>query len=389
MSLSKKSRDTLTAAQVSNQLRSLALSMQPHEKLPTMTEMCEQIGTSRATLSEALDELELQQVIYRQQSKGIFISPHIDRKTICIIFDSSLLEMGASSFWGNLLSACTQLAQQRAQTQKEYHSIHLIIRKPAQDSQLPEEVMHMIQTQRVHGVLSIGLNTFAQENVTHPISVPKTTTEVLTQSNIPAVTFAAFGRWMIAQDYQHLIWLCVHQLAQQGCQKIGLWTPVYYRDNAYHKQQYDIFPYFLAGHQLTYDPAVVKDISSCLPLDSMNTLTLQEQGYLLAKHIFGDPDVVHPDGLVIIDDMMMEGAFAAFHQLGVQLGKDVTIATHANAGSLRFFDHLTGVTVIEFDPNDIAQALFSTLDILLAGQVPAEMVIKVMPRLRRHSSYLA
>lgn len=382
MSLSKKPYGILTASQVTEKLRAMASQMQPHEKLPTMTVMCEQIGTSRATLSEALDALELQQVIYRQQSKGIFISPDIDRRTICILFDSSLLDIGVSSFWGNLLSACTREAQQRARSAKEYHSIHLMMRTPGVPAKLPEEVMHMIRTQRVHGVLAIGMTTFAEQLLARPVDVPTTAVEVLTQSRLPCVTFAGFGEWMVTQDYQHLIWLGVQELAQQGCHRIGLWTPVFYHGQSYERQHFDIFPYLLASHQLTYEAALVRDVSLCVPAPGTDVLPLQEQGYLLAKQFLSEAEASRPDALIITDDMLMEGAFAAFHQQGVQIGKDVCIATHANAGSLRFFDHLTGVTIIEFDPHDIVRALFHMLDTLLAGQVPAEQVSKVMPRLR-------
>jgi hypothetical protein len=41
------------------------------------------------------------------------------------------------------------------------------------------------------------------------------------------------------------------------------------------------------------------------------------------------------------------------------------------------------MTVIEYDSALIAQALFSALDMLMAGQKPEELNIKIHPRLRQ------
>jgi hypothetical protein len=40
------------------------------------------------------------------------------------------------------------------------------------------------------------------------------------------------------------------------------------------------------------------------------------------------------------------------------------------------------MTVIEYDPALVAQAMFSTLDMLMAGQKPEELLKKIPPRLR-------
>jgi DNA-binding LacI/PurR family transcriptional regulator len=80
--------------------------------------------------------------------------------------------------------------------------------------------------------------------------------------------------------------------------------------------------------------------------------------------------------------MMTDGALVAFDELGIRVGRDLHVVTHANVGSPILFGRTKQMTVIEHDPALVAQTMFSALDTLMAGQQPEELHIKSHPQLR-------
>lgn len=359
-------RTTMTVSYVCQRLHELALQMEPGQKLPTVNELCTQFGTSRATLDEALNKLEQQNVIYRKHSKGIFVSEKIHRKTICVLLDSSLLaKQSHSPFWGELWHLFAQEAQQRALTRNEYHSFHLLMRTPDHQLILPEEIVSMMRSNRVHGFLAIGICDYEW-------SEPR---------DVPCVTFAGYDRWMVSLDNKQLQLMAVKRLVEQGCRNIGLWSPTIVTVDGLEPPTSDEFRYFLTLLDLPYHPELFRTISPEVSAGGKG-LSYQEQGYQIVLDVFGNPDTPRPDGIIVSDEMLMVGVMAAFNRLNLHIGEDVKIVTHANVGSMLVFNHIPGLTVIEFDPEELVKAMYALLDKLLAGEKPTEAEIKIVPRLR-------
>lgn len=358
----------MTVPRLCQNLRELALSMGPAQKLPTVNELCSQFGTSRATLDEALSKLEQQHVIYRKHSKGIFVSDKIHRKTICVLLDASLLaQQSHSPFWGELWHLFAQEAQQRTQAKNEYHSFHLVLRTEEQKAVLPEEVVNMLQTERIHGLLVIGMSDY----------------EWIERGTIPCVTFAGYDRWMVTFDFTQFALMAVKNLVDQGCQNIGMWSPTIITVDGPQPPTFDDFRYFLTVLDRPFNPELTHTVSLDIVKKRTRGISLPEQGYLIAMDVFGNPDRLKPDGLVIPDDMVMEGVLAAFNQLNVKIGEDIKVATHANVGSLLMLNYMSGLTVIEFDPAELVQKMFMILDLLMSGKQPAEALTKIAPKIRQ------
>jgi len=108
----------------------------------------------------------------------------------------------------------------------------------------------------------------------------------------------------------------------------------------------------------------------------------QEQGYRIALEVFGGPRKLWPDGLVFTDDMMTHGALLALQKLGVRVGRDVKVATHANTGSLVMRGHDEEVCLLEVNPAELVQTMFDQLETLMDGQVPTQSKVLIAPRLR-------
>jgi DNA-binding transcriptional regulator YhcF (GntR family) len=101
-------------------LTELAHRLGPESKLPTVLELCDSFGVSKATLDGALRELEDRNIVYRRHGVGIFVSPRVRPSVTVICPPDFALRPGIRDFW-NLL---VQRAQERAAAKRELLSFH-------------------------------------------------------------------------------------------------------------------------------------------------------------------------------------------------------------------------------------------------------------------------
>ena len=104
-------------------------------------------------------------------------------------------------------------------------------------------------------------------------------------------------------------------------------------------------------------------------------------------HFFEKPCKVaeRVDGVIITDDVMTQGALIALQKLNVPVGHGkgkLNIVSHSNAGSTTLMGREEVLTLVETDPRDVVQAMFDQLEIVMAGQKPAQTRIKVRARLK-------
>ena len=347
-------------------LRDLALEKGPGAQLPTVRDLCELLGTTRVTLREALTLLEAEHIIYTKNRQGIFVSPRIHQKSLHILFTSYGFAAPASPFWSMLWMQMEQEAQVRTTFKHETCTFHLA--KPTDDPHysIPETIETILQTERVDGVLSVGFHSVGKG--------------ALSTGNIPCVTFAGAGTCTVSYDPFNFARLATEALIRQHCQRIGWWAvnfPLYPLEQM---EDVQAFRQLLQDQKKPLYPELIR-IPHLLPSQTM--LSLQEQGYLLAREVFEGPASAQPDGVIIANDMMTDGALVAFDEMGLRVGHDLQVATHANVGSPILFGRTKQMTVIEHDPALVAQAMFSALDTLMAGQKLEEMHIKIHPRLRQ------
>lgn len=347
-------------------LRSMALELGPDAQLPTVRALCSHLGTTIVTLREALTLLEAEHIIYTKSRQGIFVSPRIHHKSIHVLFTSHIFAAPASPFWSILWVQMEQEALVRSTFKHETCTFHLA--KPTDDPlySIPETIETILQTERVDGVLSVGFQSRGKG--------------AMNTGNIPCVTFAGQGDCTVGFDPFEVARLTTEALIRQDCHKIGWWamhSPFYALEQM---EDVQIFRQLLQKHKRPLYPELIRT-PHLLPSQTM--LSLQEQGYLLAREVFEGPASSWPDGLIIGNDMMTDGALVAFDELGIRIGHDLHVVTHANVGSPMLFGRTKHMTVIDHDPALIAQAMFATLDTLMAGQQLKEAHIRIHPRLRQ------
>lgn len=331
--------------------------------MPTVRELCDLLGTTRVTLKEALNQLETEHILYRKERLGIFVSPKIYHKIIYILFNSSHFTAPASSpFWSMLWLGLEQEAQRRAAFKDEVCIFRFVKVLDNSSGFIPEEAKLQLQGQRVDGMIVIGMSTKARK----PEDMP----------TVPCVTYAGGGDWLVSHDGREFGRMAVSTLVRQHCQRIGLWLrDVHVLDEV---PEYQGLKQALTENKVSLYPDLIR-----LPyLPAQNTLSLQEQGYLLAKEVFSPFNSTKPDGVIIADDMMTDGALVAFEELGIRVGKDLKVVTHANVNSPILFGRTKNLTVIEYNVAHLIQAMFSMLDILMTGQTPAEHTIYIKPAVR-------
>jgi len=107
----------------------------------------------------------------------------------------------------------------------------------------------------------------------------------------------------------------------------------------------------------------------------------QEQGYETALSVFGDSALL-PNGIVSTDDMFTAGALSALRRCGVRVrppeapvGSEpsVLIATHANVGSTVLIGDADDLGLLQVNPADVVQALFTALEELMRGDASVSL----------------
>src|SRR5690242_3600057 len=101
--LEKNPRPDSRVNDLCRDLREMAHQRGPNIKLPTTRELCTSLNTNAMTLSNALRRLERDNVIYRRQGSGIFVSPKLHCKNIRVLMNAMFVDAdGVSPFWGIL-----------------------------------------------------------------------------------------------------------------------------------------------------------------------------------------------------------------------------------------------------------------------------------------------
>jgi DNA-binding LacI/PurR family transcriptional regulator len=339
-----------------------------------VAELRQEMSVSLTTLDAALRKLEHRQLIYRVQGSGIFVSPRASAGIVLICDPFYFRGASHSPFWDMLMEE----ARLRAQAHGEQFSCHFAMSSESHDLPLHEGLTQQVLDGRVQGVLGVGLN--------------EESAQWLAEQRVPVAGFAGDAKPYVQLSDEVLVEKGVQHLAELGCCRIGLWSPVAQFHTVYvpgMKHRLLAFKAELSKHNLPFYPEMVYDNHHLLELTHeergiQSAESHQEQGFRVAREVFGNSNPMKPDGLVICDDLMTHGALMALQKEAVRIGEDVHIASHANRGSNVLMGH-DELTLIEYDPAEVVAAMFDLLEMQIDGQTPPPEVV-IMPQLRLSSS---
>jgi len=357
----RKRRDVKAA------IRKLALKIGPGGKLPTVREFCQSLGVAKATVDTALDALETDGAIRRKHGSGIYVTSRIHQRTIGLVFGGNIFRFGVSPFYSMLIGACAR----RAKGHNENFSFFLDLPE-TEGASLPvhRDLADAIQRRRLHGMLLAGMGRPEQLDWLRGQSIPC----VIYSPSLREPNVARF-------DFHEMTRLGVESLVSQGCRRIGMLAGLGYA----RPLDDDVCGYVtaLAGHGLEQRPEWIVDCP--LNADGEIPLTNEEHGYEMMKRMFTGWSRAEasrfPDSVVSTDDMLTRGALVAARKLGLEIGRDVRIATHANKGSPALKGFEGELTLLEIDLDELIEPMFGMLETLMDGRKPEQEIILVKPRL--------
>jgi len=344
-----------------SQLVERATQLGAGAKMPTVIALRDELGVSMATLDAALRELEAQQVVIRKHGVGIFVSPQMHQKCVSLVCDSRfLLSAGHSPFWDILLDA----ARERAQKGGERFELHLAASGDDLGAPLQRGLSRDIAERSVDGIVGVALNGDA--------------VRWIEEKQVPFV--AMFGPSFSLQsarvnmDRESFFEMGAEQLHAQGCQRVALWP----------QQSQDLELARLERAEQTKEwKRVCKKygLQSAGPSYGSPEKSSSEQGFELARACFAAPRDEWPNGLLLGDDILAHGALMGMRRLGVRVGTDVRVVSHANKGSSVLMGHDEPMTLLEYDPRELVDEAFRLLESLLRGENVSPSVF-VGPHLR-------
>ena len=356
------------SGKVYDEIRAMALRLGPDARMPTMTQLRETLGASIATLDSVLSDLEDRNIIRRKHGVGIYVASHVKKPIALLINLSQFSHSNASPFWSLLLEHARERAAQWSDI------VHFYATFDDEDSKAPlsGSLLENIERGRVQGILGVG--------------VPTGVSDQLIARDLPHVVYAAYGGVMVAQNSAAAVQEGIAALAAQGCRNIQLWrqapsaheAALMQKDNALLQS---LLRRALDASGLPHIPAAIHQdseqiarLETGLPIESR-----QEQGFRLAQAAFGGAETP-PDGILLMDDMMTFGVLAALRKRRVEVGRDVKIATHANAGSSILMGYEGQITRLEFDAAELVETMFALLEAWMRGEKPTENLHYLQPR---------
>lgn len=373
---------------VSARLEELAYRLGPGTQLPRVTDLCSQFEASITTVNAALGDLADRCILDRRPGVGNFVATDLHRTNILLLCNSDLLSRPElSPFWSILMKS----AQQRASTNNR--GFDLQFAEPPFGSQrenipmLSETVTRLIENGRVDGAVAIGLS--------------RETIALVQHRGFPVVSFAGPSDYAVMLHAEHLIQQGVQSLAEAGARRIALWSPMQTFVPAEETQHFQrvylkTFQEAVVAAGLPFEDNLVQQNRHRAPLPTSVTETsYQQQGYETALSVFGgDAAVTPPDAVLSTDDMMTVGALSAFRVCGVEVSRrrsaaasgentKLLMATHANIGSPVLIGYEDDLFLLENDPSDVVEGLFTVLEALMAGEADVSHRTLVSARLRR------
>lgn len=363
--LSKSLRHQPKTQEVCARLTDLAHSLGPEVRLPSVLELRDDMGVSLGTLNSAMKVLEAENIIYRIQGIGVFVSPSLQRHVSLICTPDFFQQSAVSPFWQLMVES----AGERAKAKNEAFSCHFSVPGGHKGAPLHAGLAREIEARELQGVLGIGLD---QE-----------TADWIEERGIPFVAFAGPARWMVVVDTHLLVEMGVQELVSLGCKRLSCWHPGSPIDRP---MQTDVenekdreWRESVRAHGLEAHEELLRN----QVYEQRLGISHQEQGFNLACEVFSAPRASWPDGILCRDDLMTHGALLALEKIGVRAGTDVHIASHANRNSTVLMGREHLITRLEYDPAEIVRTMFDILETVMDGGSCEDAITEVRPTLHR------
>jgi len=341
-------------------LTALAKQLGPGMKMPTALELARGLGVTVTTLDRCLGKLEERGIISRRQGSGIYVSDRVAEKRVGLVFGKNIFQPGFSAFNLLLLQHC----ERRAAEKRERFSFYLdtpSLNGGENGVRVHHDLLDALQNQRLDGLLMTQKRNSEQELWMRQQGLP-----VVVLSGEP---IAPGSVWMNAVE---MVRMGCRELLARGCRTLGLFGML----NEHR-------PLFIEAMNSLGVPIREEWVISPGPDEYPEAHVHEQMGRDFVNAIMSRCGGASglPDGIVMTDDILTMGACAEFESQGVSLARDLQVASHSNRGSTSLAPWENSLVRMEFDPQEIVEAMFSTLETLMSGQKLAEDRVIIHPKL--------
>jgi DNA-binding LacI/PurR family transcriptional regulator len=332
----------------------LAKQLGPGAKLPTTRELARALDITGATLTRCLEQLEARGILRCLQGSGVYVDDGVLQKRIALIFGHNIFSAGSSAFGSLVLKHCTE----RASEHNERFSFFLdtpAFHGVMNGSEVPahQDLSDALNQGKLDGIILMASNSVEQEAWLRSQGIPVACAEARRGAftNSPGI---------VCFDYQDLIRQGVDLLCGAGCRTVGLIGVL--------REHEEMFRSALQARGISVKEKwiISPPTEEPIPAEELPAYNAGAAKQFLAQCGWSAGTASDlPDGLLLTDDVMANAILSTFAGQGLRIGQDLKICSHANKGSETLAEW--DIIRVEFDPADMATALFDVLEAAMAG----------------------
>lgn len=349
--MSEITRNPTLRKQVQNALKEdLRTLYKPGDHLPGERVLAKRFDVSILTIREAVQGLVDLNLVERRQGLGtIVLSP---REALADLPIGILVEIDVTH--PNVSPHYLTLGMRlKAELEEKGHRVRLFLGNLTPGETSPEpDCAEFIQA--------------LEENSLKAVVALSATSEDwrirLEARGIPVVCLGGNGEWAVQIDKGYFIKAAIEELTEQGCSRLALIT----WDGRRAKNAPDRSEVFRKELQQAGLPANGRWIYAGVEP------SLNGAGWEAMREVWSAEDE-RPDGLIITDDMLLQGALLAIHELRIRVPEQLSIVTLATRGQ----PNLGRIPTISYEmPIDemVTNLVQLTAERLQAGDSPARII---------------
>jgi len=333
-------------------LAALAQHLGPGAKLPTARELARALNVNGLTLTRSLEQLENRGILRCLQGSGIYVEAGAQQKRVALVFGENIFSPASSEFGSLML----RHSAKRAAEHNERVSFYIDM-AAFNGAQVPanQDLVDALREKKIDGIIIVARSSEEQETWLRKQGVPVVRAVARMGSLVTkcdAVTY----------DYRELVRRAVERMKLSGCRSFGLFAPLAEHAEIFREELLAV------GVKPEADWIYHPDNDDSFPADLHEAAGRDFAEDFLIRCSRRKKSQRYPDGLVVTDDLLAGGVLRTLGDGGVKVGSDMQVVAHRNKGSSALSEWESAVSFILFDPEEIALALFRTLEDLMNGQ---------------------
>jgi len=313
--------------------------LKPGSKLPSTSELSQQLGVNPETIQLGLKILMNQGLISRTPKRGTFVRNISEEKTLGIVFPFELYNNPDAAFFPILFSHLTRYAAAQG-----WKTRCFVTSQDDKTDIVFYELRKAIDAGEITALSTIGTNSTVSNYIAKECNLPLL--HHLTVDRSAMITMAL--ERLFQTDLKLIdIFYTVHDCQLDGSGQVEAEKIIASYCKKYNRDAGRLRLHVLPGHYLT--------------------------GYEKFKELWttGTP---HPDGLVITSDTLFRGIWYAIMELKISVPDELKVITHVNKGFVPM-THIP-LTCLEVSPQEVAEKSFDAFCKSLRGEKLPEQFIK-------------